>query len=92
MVPRKDNYLQKYNDSTSKETTKETTKETSKETSKEIGERMGLLFSRLHILTIFSTRIRISLRIENEGFAGDAFMRHPIFLPSQFNCDLYILR
>ena len=40
MVPRKDNYLQKYNDSTSKETTKET----SKEASKEIGERMGLFF------------------------------------------------
>ena len=88
MVPRKDNYLQKYNDSTSKETTKET----SKEASKEIGERMGLLFSRLHILTISITRIRISSRIENEGFAGDAFMRHPIFLPSQFNCDLSILR
>ena len=40
---------------------------------------MELLFSRLHILTISITRIRISLRIENESFAGDAFMRYPIF-------------
>lgn len=31
-------------------------------------------------LTKYSNKHRIGLRIENESFAGDAFMRHLIFL------------
>lgn len=30
--------------------------------------------------TSFKISIIINTRIENESFAGDAFMRHPIFL------------
>lgn len=30
--------------------------------------------------TSFKNSITIKTRIENESFAGDAFMRHPIFL------------
>lgn len=31
-------------------------------------------------LTKYSNKHKITLRIENESFAGDAFMRHLIFL------------
>ena len=31
-------------------------------------------------MTISTIKITIDTRIENESFAGDAFMRHPIFL------------